>query len=86
MIEFAIVLCIKQMNRTDGNKVQTMGCALNETNDLAGFPSTGNARASVSKISYWKDFSVTQKIDYLSLMLFMGSFIIFNCVYFIHYM
>ena len=59
------------MNDTDGNKIGTMGCALNETNDLAGFPSTDNARASVSKISYWKDFSLTQKIDYSSLVLFM---------------
>ena len=86
MIEFAIVLCIKQMNNTGGNRIHTMGCALNETTDLVGFPSTYNARANVLEMYYWKNFSVTQKIDYLSLMLFMGSFIIFNCVYFIHYM
>ena len=86
MIEFAIVLCIKQMNDTNGNKMHNMGCALNETTDLVGFPSTDNARANVSKIYYWKNFSVTQKIDYSSLVLFMGAFIIFNCVYFIHYM
>ena len=86
MIEFAIVLCIKQMNKTDGNRLDTMGCALNETNDLVGFPSTDNASDDVSIISYWKDFSVTQKIDYSSLILFMGSFVIFNIVYFIHYM
>ena len=86
MIEFAIVLCIRQMNDTNGNKMHNMGCALKETTDLVGFPSADNSRANVSKIYYWKNFSVTQKIDYSSLVLFMASFIIFNCVYFIHYM
>ena len=119
MIEFAIVLCIKNIQDLNANKTHPMGQLFNGKSDLTesnsrnrtlgierkrrnvrrprkprnirnrkfdGIEPTeviGNGESGTSKL---KRLSTCQKFDYVSLVIFIVSYFIFNIAYFIHFM
>ena len=86
MIEFAIVLCIKNIDDLHENKTHPMGPLFNEKNDSMDTKPTDCITNGQSRTSKLKKLSTSQKIDYTSLVMFMVSYAIFNIVYFAHYM
>ena len=116
MIEFAIVLCIKNIQDLNANKSHTMGRPFNGKSDLTKSNSRNrtlgierkrrnvrkprnvrnrkidgiepaevieNGKSGTSKL---KRLSTCQKFDYMSLIIFILSYFIFNIAYFIHFM
>ena len=116
MIEFAIVLCIKNIQDLNANKSHTMGRPFNGKSDLTKSNSRNrtlgierkrrnvrkprnvrnrkiygiepaevieNGKSGTSKL---KRLSTCQKFDYMSLVIFIVSYFIFNIAYFIHFM
>ena len=98
MIEFAIVLCIKQAHYTDENhSTKETESLLNAANgplvDGETYSSKRMNLEAQNKVNndelllfQLKRDSTTQKIDFAAFILFMTLFIIFNSVYFAHYM
>ena len=119
MIEFAIVLCIKNIQDLNANKTHPMGRLFNGKSDLTESYSRNrtlgierkrrnarNARKSrnvrnrkfdriepteviengKSGTSKLNRLSTCQKFDYMSLVIFIVSYFIFNIAYFIHFM
>ena len=85
MIEFAIALCIKNINDLDANKMHPMGPLFNGKSNLVESESTesNNGESRTSKL---KRLSTSQKIDYISLVIFMIFYALFNIGYFCHFM
>ena len=77
MIEFAIVLCIKNINELHENKMQPMGPLFHGKSGLMD---------GESRTSKLKRLSSSQKIDYISLVIFMVFYALFNIAYFAHFM
>ena len=86
MIEFAIVLCIKNINELHENKVQPMGPLFHGKSGLMELESTGSISKGESRTSKLKRLSSSQKIDYISLVIFMVFYAVFNIAYFAHFM
>ena len=93
MIEFAIVLCIKNIQDLNANKKHTMG-RLYGKRDLTESNSTEIIEIIVNIVdihgesgtSKLNRLSTCQKFDYMSLVIFIVSYFIFNIAYFIHFM
>ena len=119
MIEFAIVLCIKNIQDLNANETHPMGQLFNGKSDLTESnsrnrtlgierkrrnvrktrkPRNGrnrkfdgieptevieNMKSGTSKLNR---LSTCQKFDYMSLVIFIVSYFIFNIAYFIHFM
>ena len=116
MIEFAIVLCIKNIQDLNANKSHTMGRPFHAKSDLTKSNSRNrtlgierkrrnvrkprniwnrkfdgieptevmeNGKSGTSKLNR---LSTCQKFDYMSLIIFILSYFIFNIAYFIHFM
>ena len=86
MIEFAIVLCIKNIQDLNANKTHPMGRLFNGKGDLMESNSTEIIENGKSGTSTLKTLSTCQKFDYMSLVIFVLSYFIFNIAYFIHFM
>ena len=119
MIEFAIVLCIKNIQDLNANKTHPTGRLFNGKSDLTESNSRNrtlgierkrrnvrkprkprnvrnrkfdgieptevieNMKSGTSKLNR---LSTSQKFDYMSLVIFIVSYFIFNFAYFIHFM
>ena len=87
MMEFAIVLLIKQRCSDENLDTRRRPIHKNKTNveDME--------KSAISKILekanahpvYEKTYSFTEKIDFIALFVFAMSYFMFNCVYFVHY-
>ena len=86
MIEFAIVLCIKNVQDLNANKTHPMGPLFIGKSDLTKSKSTEIIDDGKSGASKLNRLSTCQKFDYISLVIFMVSYFIFNIAYFIHFM
>ena len=116
MIEFAIVLCIKNIQDLNANKTHPMGQLFNGKSDLTESNSRNrtlgierkrrnvrkprnvrnrkiygiepaevieNGKSGTSKL---KRLSTCQKFDYMSLVIFMAFYALFNIAYVVHFM
>ena len=86
MIEFAIVLCIKNISDLNANKMHPMGPLFNGKCDLTESESTESINNDESRISKLKRLPTSQKIDDMSLVIFMAFYALFNIAYFVHFM
>ena len=94
MVEFAIVLCIKNIQDLSANKTHHMGRLFHGKRDLTESNSTESIEIIVNIVdihgesgtSKLNRLSTCQKFDYMSLVIFMVSYFIFNIAYFIHFM
>ena len=94
MVEFAIVLCIKNIQDLSANKTRHMGHLFDGKRDLTESNSTESIEIIVNIVdihgksgtSKLNRLSTCQKFDYMSLVIFIMSYFIFNIAYFIHFM
>ena len=86
MIEFAIVLCIKNMKDLNSIKTHPKGPLFDGKIDLMELKSTESIGNGKSRTSKREKLSTPQKIDYISLVIFMMSYVLYSSAYFIRLM
>ena len=82
MVEFAVVLLIKRLDDLNTEKTPKGPLFMSESKV------EGEKRKTLEKeiTPQTKKFSLTDKIDFISLILFMATYLLFSCIYFAHYM
>ena len=82
MVEFAIVLLIKRLEDLKPQKAPK-GPLFKSKSKVEG----ENSKMFEKEItSQTKKYSLTDKIDFISLIIFMVSYLLFSCIYFAYYM